>query len=267
MKKSLPFLVLAGLLTACAPASVICLRPLADETRFTDGLEAVKQEQKGLKIVTAFESAYTTYEKGRRADYLIFNTEVFNQTDQDLDVRPTDFRALVSDAKNGNLLSTRTGPDGQPFPLTYVALDPEQQLSETALKMKQEESRLKRNKILNTALFVALAAAEVSNSSNSRSYREFATNGFSIQAGFQAWAIKRVVDRQTFANRMDRLSWEQNNWRQETFRRTTLAPGASVRGRLLVRANPQAAYVWLTYPAPSGEIKFMFEQKLVRSSR
>ncbi|MBC7891654.1 MAG: hypothetical protein H7Y12_05520, partial [Sphingobacteriaceae bacterium] len=83
--------------------------------------------------------------------------------------------------------------------------------------------------------------------------------------GFQAWAIKRVADRATFANRMDRLSWEQNNWRQETFRRTTLAPGTSLRGRLLVPANREAAFVKLSYPTPSGDVQFLFEQRAIRA--
>lgn len=269
MKPYLYLLAAACLLASCAPETVLRLRPVADETRFTDGLEAVKSETGGVKIVTAFESVYHTREGGQNRDYFIFNTELFNLTDHDLDVRPNDFRAVVLDADQQNLFSPRPQPDGTQRALTYLALDPDQQLLETEVRMKREEARLKANKVFNTVLFVALAAAAVStsNPTNSRSYGEYWRKSVTLDAGLQAWAIKRVADRATFVNRMDRLSWEQNNWRQETFRRTTLAPGTSLRGRLLVPANREAAFVKLSYPTAEQEISFLFRQQVVRTSK
>lgn len=267
MKPQLYALLTVGLLAACAPASVIRLRPVADETRFTEGLEAVKREQDGLKIVTAFESVYSTKERGVPVDYLIFDTEITNQTDADWELRPRDFNAVALDSRQKPLPSRHVDADGQPYQRRYVALDPDRELTETEVKMKQAEARLKANKVLNTVLFVALVAAAADNSSRSQSYGEFARKAVSLDAGVQAWAVKRVADRAAFANRMERYSWEQENWQRETFRRTTLAPGQALRGRLLVRADREAGHVVLTYPSPSGEIKFLFEQRLVRPSR
>lgn len=267
MKSTLYLLLTAGLLTACAPTSVIRLKPVADETRFTEGLEAVKQERGGLKIVTAFESVYRTTERGLPAEYLIFDTEITNQTDADWEFRPNDFTALALDGGQKSLPSKRLGPDGRAYERRYVALDPDRELTETEVKMKQAEARLKANKVLNTVLFVALVAAAADNSSRSQSYGEFARKAVALDAGVQAWAVKRVADRATFANRMQRYSWEQENWKRETFRRTTLAPGQALRGRLLVRADREAGHVALAYPTPSGEIRFLFEQRLVRPTR
>ncbi len=268
MKTTFYALLAIGLLAGCAPAPVIRLHPVADETRFTDGLEAVKQERDGVKIVTAFDNVYQTYERGQKVDYLIFDTEVTNQTSHDLELRPTDFNVLVLDSREQELPSRYLDAEGRPFARRYVALDPDQQLTETEVKMKQAEARLKANKILNTVLFVALAAATVENSSKPKSYHEFANTANSLNAGFQAWAVKRVADRAAFASRMDRYSWEHNNWKGETFRRTTLAPGQAVRGRLLVRADREASRLKLAYPTPSGEeIRFLFEQRLVRPAR
>jgi len=267
MKPQLYLLAAACLLASCAPKTALRLRPVADETRFTDGLEAVKSETGGVKIVTAFESVYHTREGGQKRDYLIFNTELFNLTDHDLEVRPNDFRAVVLNADQQSLFSQHPRPDGTQRALTYLALDPDRELLETEVRMKREEARLKANKVFNTVLFVALAAAAVStsNPNNSRSYGEYWRKSVTLDAGLQAWAIKRVADRTRFANRMDRLSWEQNNWRQETFRRTTLAPGTSLRGRLLVPANQAATFVKLSYPTPSGDVQFLFEQRAVRA--
>lgn len=267
MKLTFCFLLTACLLAACTPASVIRLKPVANETRFADGLEAVKQEQDGLKIVTAFESVYATKERGLPVDYLIFDTEITNQTAADWELRPNDFTALALDAGQNPLPSKRLNAEGQTYERRYVALDPDRELTEAQVKMKQAEARLKANKVLNTVLFVALVAATADNSSRNQSYREFASKAMSLDAGFQAWAVKRVADRAAFANRMERYSWEQENWRRETFRRTTLAPGQALRGRLLVRADREAGHVALTYPTPSGEIRFLFEQRLVRPQR
>lgn len=267
MKPTFYFLLTACLLAACAPASVIRLKPVADETRFADGLEAVKQERDGIKIVTAFESVYATKERGLPVDYLIFDTEITNQSDADWELRPSDFTALVLNAGQQPLPSKHLDPDGTPYARRYVALDPDQELTQAEVRMKQAEARLKANKVLNTVLFVALVAAAADNSSRNQSYGEFARKAVALDAGVQAWAVKRVADRAAFANRMERYSWEQENWRRETFRRTTLAPGQALRGRLLVRADREAGHVALTYPTPSGEIKFLFEQRLVRPQR
>jgi hypothetical protein len=262
------YVLLGSLLGGCAPASVIRLRPIADETHVADGLEAVKQERGGVKVVTAFDNVYQTTERGQRVEYLIFDTEVTNLTDHDLELRPNDFNAVVLDARQQQLPSPYTDAAGNAYARRYVALDPDQQVTETEVKMKQAEARLKANKVFNTVLFVALAAATVSNSSKPKPYREFAQTANSLNAGFQAWAVKRVADRAAFASRMDRLGWEYNTWKGEPFRRTTLAPGQAVRGRLLVRADREAARLWLTYPTPSGEeIRFLFEQRLVRPGR
>lgn len=267
MKSTLYLALIAGIVTACAPASVIRLRPVADETRFTEGMEAVKQERDGIKIVTAFESVYRTTERGQPAEYLIFDTEITNQTETDWELRPNDFNAVVLDDGRKPLPSKHLAADGTPYERRYVALDPDRELTEAEVKMKQAEARLKANKVLNTVLFVALVAAAADNSSRNQSYGEFARKAVALDAGVQAWAVKRVADRATFANRMQRYSWEQENWRRETFRRTTLAPGQALRGRLLVRADREAGHVALTYPTPSGEIRFLFEQRLVRPSR
>lgn len=267
MKPHLCALLMAGLLAGCAPASVIRLRPAAGESRFTEGLEAVRQEQDGLKIVTAFESVYATKERGLPVDYLIFDTEITNQTDADWAFRPSDFTAIALDAHQKPLPSRYLATDGQPYERRYVALDPDQELTQTEVRMKQAEARLKANKVLNTVLFVALVAAAADNSSRNQSYGEFARKAVALDAGVQAWAVKRVADRAAFANRMERYSWELENWRRETFRRTTLAPGQALRGRLLVRADREAGHVVLAYPTPSGEIRFLFEQRLVRPQR
>ncbi|MCY7351990.1 MAG: hypothetical protein LH606_15225 [Cytophagaceae bacterium] len=60
MKTYIHLLAAACLLASCAPKSVVRLRPVAEETRFTDGLEAIKQEQHDLKIVTMFENTPPT---------------------------------------------------------------------------------------------------------------------------------------------------------------------------------------------------------------
>lgn len=261
--KPLLYFILLVTTTACTRTG-IRLNSLNSDTHPEDGLQVARQVSQNLKVVTAFESVYRSRQRGATLEYLIFDTEVSNISEHPIEIKPGDFEISALDAKK-NLLPAMTGYSGV---WSRKALDPDQELIRVDRQMQQEQKVLKFNKVFNTVLLIGLAAADISNQTNTRqSYREFASKSAGIAGGWQALAIKRVTDHQRFANRMDQLSWEKGNFQQETFRRTVLNPGESVRGKVLLEANRDAAYYRVDYPVTPQPISFVFEQKLIREKK
>ncbi len=259
--KPILYFILFLATTACTRTG-IRLNSLHSDTQHEEGLQVARQLSQDLKVVTAFESVYRSRQRGTSIEYLIFDTEVTNISEHPLEVKPGDFEITALDDKKNVVLKGYSGV------WTQKALDPDQELIRVDRQMQQEQKVLKFNKVFNTVLLIGLAAADISNQTNNRqSYREFASKSAGIAGGWQALAIKRVTDRQRFANRMDQLSWEKGNFQQETFRRTVLNPGESVRGKVLLESNREAAYYRVDYPVTQQPISFLFEQKLVREKK
>lgn len=261
MKHTLYLLLSLLFLTSCS-SKLVRLNPIDASAREEGGYRVVKQQNDSLKVVTSFENTYRRRDAGVWKEYYVFDTEITNTSSRDLDIRPHDFGGIPLDNRKEQLPLVRN--DGTLVFASFRALDPDEELALIPKRMAAAERRLRANKVLNTVLFVGLAVAEASNESNHRqSFREYAAKRSTTSVGWQALAVKRVADRQQFANQMDQLHWERGTFQQETFRQIVLKPGEAMRGKLLIQADRDASFFRFNYPVFTPAVSFLFEQKLI----
>jgi len=249
--------LVAGLLTGCAPTPMTYrLQPTSGEITTIDGRSVTKAERDGVAVVASFER--------EDMEYVALDIEVKNRTDHPIDVNPSDFHFVALGAARDTL----TDPADASHPLARTAANPAYEAGRMGLKRKQEESRLKRAKVLNTILLVAAVASDVSTSGNNRSYGEWASKRVSHNFAYQAISAKRAIDYGTFANRMQRYDYEEYRWRELALKANTLAPGESVRGFVYLPKVQHANYVALNYTVPErASVPLLFRQELAKDKR
>jgi hypothetical protein len=223
------------------------LSPRADQPRWIEGREVVKAENGPFKIVTAYDGMFQ--------EYLTFDTEIKNLSDQPIEIAPSWFGAFYLDAQGDSLRNHQW----KKFPLYFSALDPIEMQHRAAEEMRLAQKRHRNNTIFNVILGVGAIIAEVASSDrNSESAWRRSQN---TEALVNLAITKQLLDDQALITRMDRLQYAKGNWAEETFRRTTLAPGTSVRGRVYVKFQAKARQVVLRYnDTHSTPISFIFDQ-------
>jgi hypothetical protein len=252
-----PYLYLLLLLTAasCAPRT-LHLTPIAQEFGTDGDRRVVKDTRDGLKIVTSFD--------GRWGDLLVFDTEISNESDSAMDIRPVQFTVQGLDATwavVGDRFSKQT---------VFSAADPDESIRLASDRMRRAERRAKFNRVFNTVLFIAAIAndaAAAASSDRTRNPNRYVQNRVTAQNLVQLATFKDITDRQRYATDLDRWSHYRRVFEAEPLRRMRLAPGDGVRGRVYVPRVPGAAFVRLNYPASDGTFSFVFEQKWVKPAR
>lgn len=249
--------VLVGVLSGCSPTiTTYRLEPVSGDVTTIDGRSVTKTEQNGVGVVASFER--------EDLEFVALDIEVKNRTDHSIDVNPADFHLTAL----GVTQDTLPDPRNASFPLTRTAADPTYEAGRMGLKRKQEQKRLKRAKVFNTVLMVAAIASDVSSSSNSRSYREYASNRVAHNFAYQGIAIKRAIDYSTFADRMQRYDYEEYRWRELALKANTLAPGESIRGFVYLPKVQGARYLAINYTLPEqANVPFLFKQELVQEKK
>lgn len=256
-KSILKVSILAYTLSSCAPTvTSLRLEPASGDIATIDGRAVTKAEQNGVGIVASFER--------EDLEFVTLDVEIKNHTDHLIEVNPADFHFTALGATQDTL----TDPRNTNLALTGSAADPTYEAGRMGFKRKQEEKRLKRAKVFNTILMVAAIASDVSSSSNSRSYREYATNRVAHNAAYQGIAIKRAIDYSTFANRMQRYDYEEYRWRELALKANTLAPGESVRGFVYLPKITSANYLAIMYSVTEqASVPLLFKQELVQQKK
>lgn len=246
--------LLAYVLSSCAPTVTgYRLEPASGDIATIDGRSVTKAEQNGVEVVASFEQ--------EDLEFVALDVEVKNRTDHPIEINPADFHF----AALGAAQDTLTDPRNASVALAGSAADPTYEAGRLNMKRKQEEKRLKRAKVFNTILMVAAIASDVSSSGNSRSYREYTNQRIAHGVAYQGIAIKRTVDYNTFADRMQRYDYEEYRWRQLALRTNTVAPGESVRGFVYLPKTANANYMAITYSLPEQAIvPLLFKQELVQ---
>ncbi|MBC3783963.1 hypothetical protein [Spirosoma utsteinense] len=259
---SLPlFLLLIGLpaslLTGCVPTVMTHrLEPISGDLATIDGRVVTKAERDGVGVVASFER--------EDMDFVVLDVEVKNHTSHSIDVNPADFHFTALDAMQDTLKnSNSTG-----LLIARTAANPTYEMGRMGMKRKLEEKRLKRAKVINTILLVAAVASDVSATSSSRSYREWAAKRVSHDVAYQAIAAKRVIDHSTFSNRMQRYDYEEYRWRELALRENALASGESVRGFVYLPKVLGARYLAIRYTVPEqASVPLLFKQELVKNKK
>lgn len=245
--------------SSCAPTVMTHqLEPISGDLATIDGRMVTKVEQNGVGVVASFER--------EDMEFVALDVEIKNRTDHAIDVDPADFHFVALDTRQNPLAASGNTSAALP----HAAANPAYESGRMTLKRKQEEKRLNRAKILNTVLMVAVVASDLSSSSRNRSYGEYINNRVAHGFAYQGLAAKRVIDHATFANRMERYSYEEYRWRNLALLANTLAPGESVRGFVYLPKVANASYIDLTYTVPeqaSVPLLFKQEQVAVKKSR
>lgn len=234
------------------------LRPVSGEVAQIDGRSVTKASADSLEIVASFER--------EDMEYMALDVEFKNRTDRPLDIDPSNFRMSALDVNKQPIATLRMVDFKQ-------AADPDYEAGKMGYKVQREETRLKRAKIMNTVLAVAVVAASiaaVSSSSprnrNGRDVANYIATQNTLALTYNALQLKRVIDYGTFADRMQRLDFETYRWRSLALKRSVVQPGQSVRGFVyLPKATKEAAFLNLTYPMPSGSaVEILFQQNLTK---
>lgn len=243
--KLILFLSFASIILSCSTTSVMRLRPVEQEGIWDGGKQIVKQEKEGVKVVASYD--------GRFEKYMVFDVEVFNNTNQPLTISPKDFTFIPLDENKQNLVSE----DGK-YIYSYQGIEPQQQLNYIAHEMANQEAKIKRARVVNTVLFVGGIAALIAGSSGrSESAWRTAQLGETV---VQVAQIKRIIDHGNYYSKMDKLNREGKVWSQENFRTSIILPGQSMRGGVFLESNYRAKFVQLTYKTQNEPINFLFQQ-------
>ncbi len=242
--------VLSLLLTACAPTLTYQLRPVSGDITSMNGRLVTKAASPDSVVVVA------SYER-EELQYIALDIEVKNQTGHAIDVDPARFSTVALD-RNQQLLPDPVS--AQPF-YQQVAADPDREAKRVVTDRVQEEKRLKRAKIMNTVLMVAVVVGSVAATSKPQSYEKYVSNQIIYNGASQAIQAKRIIDHTTFASRMQRFDYEAYRWHELALKRTAVQSGESVRGFVYLPKNPKAAFLQLQYPAADGtNVVILFEQ-------
>ena len=244
-------------LSSCAPTlTSYRLEPASGDIATIDGRPVTKVAQNDVEVVASFER--------EDLEFVTLDVEVKNRTDHSIEVNPADFHVVALNS----VQDTLSDPQHIGLALSGSAADPTYEAGRLELKRKQEEKRLKRAKVFNTILMVAAIASDVSSSSNSRSYREYANQRVTHSMAYQGIAIKRAIDYGTFADRMQRYDYEEYRWRQLALKANTLASGESVRGFIYLPKMANATYLAVTYAIPEQvSVPLLFKQELVQQPK
>ena len=243
--KSLLLFFFLGTILSCSTTSVMRLRPVEQESLSDNGKQIVKQEKNGVKVVVSYD--------GRFEKYMIFDVEVFNNTNQPLTISPKNFTFTPLDENKQNLISA----DGK-YLYSYQGIEPQEQNNYVQHEMANQEAQIKRARVINTFLFVGgIVALIAGGSGRSESAWRTAQLGESV---VQVAQIKRIIDHTNYYSKMDKLNREGQVWSQENFRTSTLQPGQSMRGGVFLESNPRAKFVQLSYKTENEPINFLFEQ-------
>jgi hypothetical protein len=243
--KLMLFLSFASIIISCSTTSVMRLRPVEQESFSDGGKQIVKQEKDGVKVVASYD--------GRFEKYMVFDVEVFNNTNQPLIISPKDFTFMPLDENKQNLVSV----DGK-YIYSYQGIEPQQQINYIQHEMANQEAKIKRARVVNTFLFVGGIVALIASSGR---HSEGAWRTAQVaEMVVQVAQVKRIIDHGNYYSRMDKLNKEGQVWSQENFRISTLLPGQSIRGGVFLESNSRAKFVQLKYKTEKEPINFLFEQ-------
>lgn len=240
------------LLSSCA-TQYYQLQPVSGDVAQIDGRSVTKTTADSVEVVASFER--------EDMDYIALDVEVKNRTNRTLDIDPSAFRMTLLDANRQ--------PLAQPGTVDFrQAADPDYEIERVPQKIRQEEARLKRNKILNTVLMVAIVAADVASTTapkrNGREVSQYINTKNNLAVAYTALQAKRVIDHGTFADKMQRFQFEEYRWRELALKRSQVEPGQSVRGYVYLPKVREATYLNVTYPTGAGNLELLFEQRLTK---
>lgn len=243
--------VLLQLSSCFAPQAVVRLEPdQQEQIRWYQGQANAEKEENDITCRAGF------YKHDR--EYLFFDIEVINGTDQDLLVSPELF-TLVH--------------DGQ---VIQHALDPERLLLSTELRQSEREANAKNAAVLIGVATVAATVAVVASDNNrqtrsdNRTVNALNTASTAVDLSLSGFYLAQSVASAGLPAgppppEVVPPASVPEFWADYTLRRTTLAPGEQVRGLVGFRRVDHLADFSLVLPIESQAApQFLFRQRVYR---
>lgn len=247
-------LMVFGLSACFAPQAVIRMEPAADQkVRWDYGQAIVEQSVDSLFGRAAFDHA--------EKDFLVFNVDITNLSQSDQLVAPEQF-----------YLTTNTGT-------RYFAIDPEKELFSMEVRENVREANAKNAAVLAGVVAVAAVTAavvsevndkdnnnnngnnnnnEIRNNRNNDNTNLFLSVPLVINSASESAVQSNVGPFEPNAPTIN----ERGFWMDYTLRKTTLAPGEKVRGKVLFRRQDALRDFLLMVPVEKSVFSFGFKQKV-----
>ncbi|TKG97383.1 hypothetical protein EYV94_02850 [Puteibacter caeruleilacunae] len=236
------YVVVALLACSCAtPKMVLRLKPDANNTKWSNGREIVKDSLNGIFVNAAFDEHVHPE--------VVFHVEITNYSNLPILVDPAKIYYLALD-QNKKLLPNSGG---------VYSVNPELKL----LEIDKEKSRaIARAKNSQTAGIIAAGVVVAASVAIAASDDEDDQDRHAVEAltGLAAANVATTIEEDSYyhSSSLDDL---RQFWSSETLRKTTLDPGQMIRGRIVLPATNEATYYQFHIPIDDQYLKMIFKQQ------
>jgi hypothetical protein len=223
--------VIAALtLVSCAPSPIYRLHPVDEDTTWLFGQQYAKVTEPEFEMAVAFDRSYR--------DYLIFDVEVTNLSEESFLVSPEQFYyrpTSQADARASNRFRH--------------AVDPEKKLLDIDKKASKKEADQR------TEMFFVATGTIVEVIDTVSGGRDAEDD-----AAYTQMHVQHEISQQEFERRMTDLNSLREHWQTETMRKTDLGPDYSVAGKVYFPISKNASHIELHLPLATKEVLVVFEQ-------
>ncbi len=235
MKKApmLFFTLFVLLFNGCTPQPVLKMQPVSSDITWYNGKAYVLTVQDSLELEASFA--------GYRGSLMRFNVAITNLSSEEQLVDPGRFfyRAIRE-------------VNGRPSTRSYASIDPEDKIAE----LEKNKKSIQRNGKFEDGLyaFILLASAvaytaDLVSGNNTNSVDCEDEEGELIPP-----------DHEEREDRINAIIEQQEHWRLDTIRKTTLATNESIEGQVYYPANKTAGIVQLVFRIADKNIEVDFKQ-------
>lgn len=219
MKYPVFFILTALLLSSCAiPEDVIRIDSTENNVDWLMGKQVVTKSNDSVTIALKYEQ--------NRGKYLIFDTEILNNSNNKLTVSPTDY--IITGTSDTSTQNT-----------TLVAMDPEIMLLEKDIEISRNMAAQKNAATTSLIVNTAMLATNVAMTTSNRDTPEKA------MARAAATDVANITTAATYHSNVaqEHINLrERSFWAMDALRKTTLYPGESIRGNVLFPKNLMIQY-------------------------
>lgn len=206
------FVSLVLILSSCAsPQAIVRMNPVTPDVRWNYGQAFAADTVMGIMVETAFDKA--------TKEFNVFDVSIVNGSNMNYLVDPNNF--LIVDMESS-----------ADHPAIYKAIDPESMILSIDKQCSQDVADEKNAKVgagiaLGALAVAAVAVAIADDSSNDYSNRIYEPNLF-----LAAPVVMEVVSNDVPYNYVSTNDHQRDMWVTSTVRKTTLAPGYRIQGKV-----------------------------------
>jgi hypothetical protein len=239
-------LAVSVIFASCAPAPVLRLNPLADETKWIYGKEFARNATDEAEIAVAFESMEDTT--------IVFDVEVTNLSAQPILVSPEKFHyLLLASPQDSVVLATAKQ--------VCYALNPETKILDLDKEISRENASYATAAGIDATfelLDLIFSLGEIGKQKSEDEIKEEERQ----ERQEEIADCEREINHEKL---LAELKTTKEKWESTTLRRTTLDPDQSVRGRVYFRANQKAHYIKLCFPIGQASLQLIFYQQKIKA--